>query len=890
MKKLLFILLLIPVICQAQTPPPNFTNVAQRYQWIAGRFKDQLAGPAGTDTTFAWASGAWRISGSQFTDTSGAGQGHYIYYNNRWNLSSGAGESRFGYPGGDELAGENRYVDFNGFNFTLDNVGDFSLNTLLTSGSTTQLQVNSGFNALTALNNYTGRRSELYATGDSVFLRTHNSATTDDSTTVFRVGIGGARLQYKQTPPVTASLGGFKLQARREADGVLMDFTGTVGGGGIGQVVAGYGLANVNDSTLRVDTNLISTKANAFKLRDSLYAVLRPVKVTNANFASATEYDDPEFAAGVKIAIFMNQTNIWLDSAVHYIQTVDGIEFIISGFDAVNNDYTFYIWKVRDGVAGIGLPVNMTWPGDLEPEFSWRVRRRPDGTFYTTYDWTQVANSIVGTEYWVDPVGGNNANPGTFASPKKSIAWALEFGTGTALDIKLYPGWYTYNEAFNGVLINRSVKVTCPSGIAYVTTSDVTGAWSAVVGNPGAFESTYSGPAAIEIPVAIDTTNKDEFGTPIRLTPVASIAAVASTPGSVFANNTTGVFYVHTWDSRTPDGAVKVFFEKNAVRSVTAGISMYFENIWWMGGGSSGQALFSMTNNSTVRTTIVRRNCRVLYSHGNSTNVASTSDGSAVINYYDLYDQDCVYAYNGMDGNDFDFNSRGLEENCVGYYNGYSAVNDANNGSTAHGNTKVVRVNCTYKYNGGRNMHDIESVTSYNVNIVADSSRGVGGSDWSFGTSSPGSLNTTMYFFDAESEATKGWDVRTTEGHIFTYNTNIGSTTNNIVGTQNALTGYTFDPVPVVLSSEVNSTTSVRVRFSEAVTSGTTGWTIKINGVSQTPSAVSGSGTNTLTFTVTAVASSDVVTRSYNPSTGNCVDANGNEMISFNDNPVTIGI
>lgn len=603
-----------------------------------------------------------------------------------------------------------------------------------------------------------------------------------------------------------------------------------------------------------------------------------PITVTSSMFASPTEYNDPRIV-GLNVRVFLNELGRFLDSTTEVSFTPTGIEILLPGFDAASYNYNLIIYQVTPGITAGTLPFNLTYPANMEGQMAFRVRRREDlDTFYTTYDWDAVADGITGTEMYVDPVLGNDANPGTIGSPKKSISWVIDNSTASICYVTKF---FNYPEAFNGADIDRPMKFIAYGGIAYVTTSDVTGAWSGVVGNPGAFESTYSGPAAIESPVACDFNNKDIYGNPIRMTPVASIALVASTPNSVFADPTANKFYVHTFDSRTPDDSVRCFFEKNSVESLTAH-DVVFENIVFMGGGSSGRALAFFDNpNDAIQRNIVFKNCRILY---------ALYDGTANLRNMNGYYLNTIFAYNGQDGNDWDdYNITGLEENCVGYRNGYDA-SDANNGSTAHDRVKLVRVNCVYKYNQGRNVHDIEDATSYNVNIVCDSSTATTAANYAFGTSSPGSLNTTMYFMKCVSDEDKGWDIRTTNGHGLFYSTNKASTTNNFVGTVTDLSGYQFAQYPIVLSATVVTSTSIEVVFSSPVTATNVGWSFAVNGVSQTPSAISGSGTNTLTFTVTTIISSDVVTRTYGMGPGDVTATNGQPLISFNINPVTVGI
>lgn len=96
---------------------------------------------------------------------------------------------------------------------------------------------------------------------------------------------------------------------------------------------------------------------------------------------------------------------------------------------------------------------------------------------------------------------------------------------------------------------------------------------------------------------------------------------------------------------------------------------------------------------------------------------------------------------------------------------------------------------------------------------------------------------------------------------------------------------------PTVVSATAIDATTIRIVFSEIVTtSGVTGFSFKQNGSALAASAVSGTGTTTLDFTVAAMAAGDTILRSYNSATGNTLDAAGNELVSFTDQAVTNSI
>jgi len=98
MKRILFILLMIWSVAQAQTAPSNYTNINSRYQWLAGRFKS-LALPAG-DTAFA--SGEWPIAGSvKYDSTKASGFRFWVWNGSAWeNVGSGGSNASIYYNDG----------------------------------------------------------------------------------------------------------------------------------------------------------------------------------------------------------------------------------------------------------------------------------------------------------------------------------------------------------------------------------------------------------------------------------------------------------------------------------------------------------------------------------------------------------------------------------------------------------------------------------------------------------------------------------------------------------------------------------------------------------------------------------------------------------------------
>lgn len=114
-----------------------------------------------------------------------------------------------------------------------------------------------------------------------------------------------------------------------------------------------------------------------------------------------------------------------------------------------------------------------------------------------------------------------------------------------------------------------------------------------------------------------------------------------------------------------------------------------------------------------------------------------------------------------------------------------------------------------------------------------------------------------------------------------------GDKLNSLWSKTSAATEETDVTAPTVVSATAINPTTIRVVFSEIVTATNVGWSFKKNGSANNPTAVSGSGTDTLDFTVPAVSFGDTLLRSYDSATGDTQDASGNELANFTDAAVT---
>lgn len=114
-----------------------------------------------------------------------------------------------------------------------------------------------------------------------------------------------------------------------------------------------------------------------------------------------------------------------------------------------------------------------------------------------------------------------------------------------------------------------------------------------------------------------------------------------------------------------------------------------------------------------------------------------------------------------------------------------------------------------------------------------------------------------------------------------------------VITTTSGSTGTTTidTTAPTVSSRTATDLHTIRVIFSEAVNATTAGWTLKKNGVAMSITGLSGSGTNTVDFTVSdTMVSSDTLTASYDSTTGVTKDIALNPLASFTNQGVTNSI
>jgi hypothetical protein len=103
------------------------------------------------------------------------------------------------------------------------------------------------------------------------------------------------------------------------------------------------------------------------------------------------------------------------------------------------------------------------------------------------------------------------------------------------------------------------------------------------------------------------------------------------------------------------------------------------------------------------------------------------------------------------------------------------------------------------------------------------------------------------------------------------------------------VTGVTDSTAPTILSATAHGNGEhVIVVFSEPVTTDGSGFSVRVGQLASNLTVVSGSGTDTVTFDLSfTIGEGSTPFLSYNSATGNCLDLNNNELVSFSDLEVT---
>lgn len=190
-----------------------------------------------------------------------------------------------------------------------------------------------------------------------------------------------------------------------------------------------------------------------------------------------------------------------------------------------------------------------------------------------------------------------------------------------------------------------------------------------------------------------------------------------------------------------------------------------------------------------------------------------------------------------------------------------------------------------------------QTTNSTHIQIVFTQNMNISTAGWNF-KKNGGALSLTSVAGTGTNTATLLVGVMA-YGDIITYSYNsaTGSTISSSTGlelqsvTDVSVINNVAPVIPTVVSANTTDTTHIALVFSEAMNATTVGWSFKINGGALTLTSLAGSGTTTITFLVGTMAAGDILTWTYDATTGNTVStATGIEMASAADQAVTNNI
>jgi len=368
-----------------------------------------------------------------------------------------------------------------------------------------------------------------------------------------------------------------------------------------------------------------------------------------------------------------------------------------------------------------------------------------------TFDLRTHANITVAKTYYLNTVSGNDGNSGlTSALPKKT--WNNIIGAADADRIIVQDGSYLLRSE-SSLTPARNTEVI-GEGTVYFTSDrvDNLGVWSLTEDQTYTFQSTVAGGEYIAR--IYDEGTLDANGNPTRYIVRTSVALVEANPGSCYWAG--GVIYVHTLNGLTPSGRTNIrYYDSNAAYIAVNNI-FYFENINFRGG-------LSLRNGSVAGgAKSYLKNCSLM-----SAGIAGLSE---------IIFENCVQNNAAGDGVNYDA-LNGIETKAIeiGCDFGEGGTSTANQASTIHSESRIVRINGKYHHVTGQCIADVavNSMTWCLGCSAYNSNSGVGfyaeGKMW---------LDTCHSYNNAT------YDLQNKAGSIiYTHNCTLEKGVNDIVGT-----------------------------------------------------------------------------------------------------------
>jgi hypothetical protein len=368
----------------------------------------------------------------------------------------------------------------------------------------------------------------------------------------------------------------------------------------------------------------------------------------------------------------------------------------------------------------VSSPSGMTWTANPLTD---KLFCDQYGIFQTTLDVTQYM-APAGVTYYVDVVNGLNTNDGlTLQTALKAPATAIgksDIGTMKVVGYG-YTNPYVRSSAWAGVAIAKNINVIGidaqgnrnPANPPYFTTHDVP-SWTLTSGMTYTYQTSRS--SVSRVVDMIDAANgTDGF----EYTQVSTAAMVEATPGSWALISS--ICYVHPPTNRAADGWIWPLLSVINLRNV-GDFTTYLENVCFYG----GIECIKVSGATSAGGMLVLNNVEARYSQfGVGNNIA--------VNGADAISVNSDWSYSGMDGIGYHVLNgkipKAIEIGCRGFSCGHGGADQA---TTAHDGTKIIRVMGVYRNAAGAVVADVNDGTeSWNLGVIADN--GEAGYSFKFG-------------------------------------------------------------------------------------------------------------------------------------------------------------
>lgn len=340
------------------------------------------------------------------------------------------------------------------------------------------------------------------------------------------------------------------------------------------------------------------------------------------------------------------------------------------------------------------------------------------------------------TKYFVNYVTGSNSNNGlSSATAFKTYAKACDAvqALGSPAEIILEDEYIGYlsilstNETFSSDI---KISSGSPSGRTVVTQmrESYAGNYNWTNNGDGSFSSNQN---VADYTAMFDNKFTDSDGVAKPMKSVSTSQEVSNELGTFHFDGTN--IHIQMWDSREPDtewincqfsNRIRIFNTNDSATVILENLTTYTNNGSSPNDGFSGRCQ-SHTGVDPNTAKLGIKNC---ISAGASGNGFYFTDFSIAIY------EDCVAKYNRKDG--FNYHSlAGLvngnyitvyEINCKsenqgwdGYFTNQPTQGISNNGSTAHDNINIVRVNCVHTNTFGPVIADVGGCDSLNYGVTA---------------------------------------------------------------------------------------------------------------------------------------------------------------------------